>query len=114
MARIKNINGTPLHTYSCNCDSWLQHWENNGGGQRPTFCIISHPDCLGKATKAAFVQKANTSDDKWYLAPVCNAHYNSPNTEFTVYDTWALIEVDPVAVCERKKKNKPEEISVVD
>ncbi|HXU28853.1 MAG TPA: hypothetical protein VN698_16605, partial [Bacteroidia bacterium] len=74
MAKIKNINGTPQHQTTCKCGSWLNHWTKNGGGIPPTFCIVCAPDCLEKATVGALVQKTNITDNRWYIAPMCETH----------------------------------------
>jgi len=100
MAKIKNINGTAQHTIICRCGSWLKHWEKYSARKCPTFCIVCVPDCLDKATVGAFVQKVNDSDDKWYIAPLCESHAATPNTEFIIYNTWPLIEVKGIEACE--------------
>lgn len=113
MTRIKNINQHPHPNCACGCSSWLEHWEHYGGGKRPTFCIIGAPDCLGKAEVGAFVQKANVTDGKWYLAPLCTAHSHNHDAEFSVYDTWSLVEVDfDNLVCLTKKKNEHQQPAI--
>jgi|GEM_PF-310645 hypothetical protein len=100
MTKIKNINGAPQHIANCKCGSWLKHWKKHSGRKCPTFCIVCVPDCLDKVTVGALVQKVNDSDTKWYIAPLCENHAATPNTEFSIYNTWPLIEVECVEVCE--------------
>ena len=99
MAKIKNINGVAQHTTNCNCGNWLNHWEKHSGRKCPTFCIVCVLDCLDKAAVGALVQKANDTDDRWYIAPLCQTHAASKNAEFIIYNTWPLIEIKGNELC---------------
>lgn len=80
---IKNINGTSQTT--CNCGSWLKHWERFSG-KRASYC--SEIQCMGRNLVGAHVQKAYSEDKKWYIVPLCQTHnmakgaLNVGNTEF--------------------------------
>jgi hypothetical protein len=100
--KIKNINAHPASKVNCKCGSWLKHWQNYGGGNRPVFCIVCNPDCLEKATVGAHVQKPN--DDKWYIAPLCVLHAADSEAVLTIAPTWPLVEADTETTCEAKKQ----------
>jgi hypothetical protein len=70
--KIKNINGTSQTT--CACGSWVKHWEKFSD-QKVTYCLADK--CLNRDLVGAHVQKANSSDSKWYIYPLCNAHNQS-------------------------------------
>jgi hypothetical protein len=74
MAKVTNINGTS--DSKCKCGSWIEHWENfNGGQSRPTYC--SEKTCTKKDLVGAHVQKADSTDKKWYIIPLCTEHNKS-------------------------------------
>lgn len=93
--KIKNINGTSQTT--CVCGSWLNHW-GNFSGQTVTYCPAS--GCLNTDMVGAHVQKANSSDEKWYIYPLCNAHNQSTAT-LEVSDSYKLVSANKKETCER-------------
>ncbi|MHB8104525.1 MAG: hypothetical protein ACYDG5_03185 [Dehalococcoidales bacterium] len=93
--KIKNINGTSQTT--CACGSWLKHWEKFSN-QTTAFCPVS--TCLNKDLVGAHVQKSNSSDDKWYIYPLCNAH-NQSKGELEVSDTYKLVSANKKETCEK-------------
>jgi hypothetical protein len=106
MTKIKNINGNAANKTVCKCGSWLEHWENYGGGRAPAFCIVSSPNCLERAELVgAHVQKVN--DSTWYIAPLCAKHAAVKNTELTIDDTWPLITANVTKTCNLKKDLEP-------
>ncbi len=74
--RIKNINGTSQMT--CKCGSWLSHWKTYGGNSNVRYCAAS--TCINTDLVGAHVQKANSTDQGWYIAPLCKAHNNHTGT----------------------------------
>ena len=93
--RIKNINGTSQST--CSCGSWLNHWERFSG-QSVTYCPAS--GCLQTDLVGAHVQKDNSSDDKWYIYPLCNAHNQSTGV-IDASDTYKLVSANKRETCGR-------------
>ncbi|HXD92941.1 MAG TPA: hypothetical protein VNX01_06980 [Bacteroidia bacterium] len=96
MGKIKNISGNKKKPNTHNCQTWIEYWEKQSGRKPPTFCIVSTPDCLEKASVGALVQKVNVTDGKWYVAPLCQTHSNHYNAEFIVYNTWPLVEINTI------------------
>lgn len=96
MGKIKNISGNKKEPSTYNCQTWIEYWEKRSGRKPPTFCIVSSPDCLEKADVGALVQKASVADGKWYVAPLCKTHSEHYNSEFIIYNTWPLVEINPI------------------
>lgn len=64
---VKNISGTSNNT--CNCESWLEHWERFGGQSISKYC--SEKSCRNKPEIGAHVQKTSVLDKNWYIVPLC-------------------------------------------
>jgi hypothetical protein len=92
--RVRNINGTGPHT--CNCKSWLEHWRKYGGPSWRTICCVT--GCNKTATQGAHVQKAGSSDEKWYIIPVCDEH-NAKSTELTIDNDYQLAPANVAETC---------------
>jgi hypothetical protein len=93
--KIKNINGTSQTT--CACGSWLKHWENFSG-QTTSYCPVDK--CVNKDLVGAHVQKANSSDERWYIYPLCAAH-NQSKGELQVSDYYKLVSANKKETCEK-------------
>jgi len=50
------------------CGSWLNHWKNFSGQGIPAYCPVS--SCFEKELVGAHVQKADSTDKKWYICPI--------------------------------------------
>ena len=73
--RVKNIKGTSDNT--CICGSWLTHWENFSNSHLRNCC--SEKSCKNRPEVGAHVKKVNSSDDNWYIVPLCNRHNRIDN-----------------------------------
>jgi hypothetical protein len=93
--KIKNINGTSQTR--CVCGSWLDHWKKFSG-QTVSYCPVT--GCLNTDLVGAHVQKANSSDAKWYIYPLCNAH-NKSTSDLEVSDSYNLISANKKETCEK-------------
>jgi len=98
--KIKNINGTSQTT--CACGSWLKHWEKFSGQSVPKYCpvITNHPGCTKKDLAGAHVRKYASSDEKWYIYPLCNAHNQSTGV-LEVSDSYKLVSANKKETCEK-------------
>lgn len=94
--KVKNINGTSQTT--CRCGSWLKHWQNFGGQRTPTYC--PEKSCLNKDLLGAHVQKANSTNRKWYIYPLC-AEHNKARGDLDVSDSYNLVSANKSETCER-------------
>lgn len=95
--KLKNINGT--HDTNCACGSWLKHWEKFSG-QSIKYCPVSSPFCLNTDLVGAHVQKADGSDNKWYILPLCSVHNQSKGT-LEVPDCWPLASANKKETCQK-------------
>jgi hypothetical protein len=93
--KIKNINGTSDTT--CSCGSWLKHWEKFSR-QSVTDCPARL--CYNKDIVGAHVQKADSSDNRWYIYPLCNTH-NQYAGELEVSDIYKLVSANKKETCEK-------------
>jgi len=92
--KVKNINGTS--DTKCSCGSWLDHWKKFSG-QAVTFCPAS--GCFKTDLVGAHVQKGGgSSDQKWYIYPLCNAH-NQHTGELDVSDSYTLVSANKSETC---------------
>ncbi len=94
--KIKNINGTSQTT--CACGSWLNHWKKFSG--QSTFSYCPAGACLKTDLVGAHVQKSDSSDNKWYIYPLCNAH-NQHTGVLEVSDTYKLVSANKKETCEK-------------
>jgi len=94
--KIKNINGTSDTT--CACGSWLKHWEKFSG-KSATYCLAT--GCWNKDLVGAHVQKADSSDNKWYILPLCSAH-NQSTGELEVSDSYEIVPANKQETCEKQ------------
>ncbi len=93
--KLKNINGTSDN--KCACGSWIKHWEKFSG---QSTCYCQAKGCLNVDVVGAHVQKANSSDDNWYIYPLCNAH-NKHTGELEVSSTYKLVSANKQKTCEK-------------
>ncbi len=95
MAKIKNINGTSDTT--CKCGSWLKHWEKFSG-QTTQYC--TEIKCTNKDLVGAHVQKADSTDNNWYIIPLCNSHNQSTGI-MEVSDSYKLVSANKKETCDK-------------
>lgn len=96
MTLVKNINGTS--DTDCKCGSWLQHWKKFTI-QTVTYC--SETSCMKTELVGAHVQKHNSTDNKWYIVPLCNAHNHVSSTSVLNVGATALVSANKSETCER-------------
>jgi hypothetical protein len=96
--KLKNIN--EMSQTPGACGSWLNHWENFSGQRRPEFCPAK--GCMKIDLVGAHVQKADGTDDKWYIYPLCNTHSNSKSIlPLDASDNFNLVSADKKETCEK-------------
>ena len=93
--KVKNIKGTSDNDCTC-CSSWLKHWKNNSGQPLPKHC--SEVNCTNSPEVGAHVMKDDSSDDHWYIIPLCKKH-NAKSAEMTIVDT-ELVPVYKTKKCD--------------
>lgn len=93
--KVSNINGTSNN--SCNCDSWLNHWEKYSDQSIPTFC--SENNCTNNPEVGAHVQSEETHDNNWYIIPLCKLHNNKQGGEIEINDAVKLVSANVSNTC---------------
>ncbi len=96
--KVININGTSDNT--CKCGSWLEHWKNYSGQNLPTFCPESA--CIEMPEVWAHVQKDNSSDQSWYIIPLCKKHNGETGNSLEVNGSVALASANTGKTCGMK------------
>lgn len=76
--KIKNIKGSSkVSAKPKHFDSWLQFWEHFAGKVITRNKRWIRPACgksvLGSNFDGCHVQKADSTDQKWYIAPLCDS-----------------------------------------
>jgi len=67
--RVKNVNGSSRFPAPAGYSSWLDYWNQNAS-HRAFRCGAT--DCHHRGDLVgAHVQKANSTDQKWYIVPLC-------------------------------------------
>lgn len=92
--KLKNINGTSDN--SCRCGSWLDHWKKHSG-QSVHICPVAY--CLKKAEVGAHVQKHSSSDNSWYIVPLCKSHNAEKGKSVDVIGTVTLVSANVGQTC---------------
>jgi hypothetical protein len=93
--KVKNINPAPH--YNCNCGNWLKHWEKFGTKKAP-HCAV--PGCEAAATLGAHMQKADSTEEDWYVAPLCQEHSTAIG-ELEIWEGYKLVSANVELTCER-------------
>ena len=92
---VTNINGTSQNT--CRCGSWLDHWKKFSGQSIPTYCPEQH--CLQKPEVGAHVQKNSSTDNNWFIIPLCKSHNGDYGKTLDVNDSIVLVSANVSKTC---------------
>lgn len=79
--KVKNVNGSGRFTPPYGYSSWLEYWEVQTGR---TASVCGAYGCSNEDLVGAHVQKSDSSDNKWYVTPLCRS-CNNRTDEFEVY-----------------------------
>ena len=93
--KVRNINGTSQT--NCKCGSWLKHWEKFSG-QKAGLCC--EKKCTKSSVVGAHVQKSDSSDNSWYIIPLCTGHNNKKGEEIELYGSPTLVSANKSQTCE--------------
>lgn len=84
---VKNVNGSSRFQAPRGYASWLDYWESMTG-EKAYFCGAT--GCINTDLVGAHVQKAYSTDQHWYITPLCRS-CNSRTDVF--YVTTKLVPV---------------------
>lgn len=87
MTKVKNVLGSSRYAAPLGYSSWLEYWEKQTCIKK---CICGASGCSNTDLVGAHVQKANSSDKKWYITPLCR-RCNLKTDVFNV--VWELVPV---------------------
>jgi|SRR5690348_3409430 len=93
--RVTNINGTSLN--KCSCGSWLDHWVKFSRQPLPSYC--TQTICLQKPEVGAHVQKAGSTDQSWYIVPLCKAHNGKTGESIDILDSTVFVSANVQKTC---------------
>ncbi len=96
--KIRNINGTSDNT--CKCGSWLDHWKKFSGLSISIYCPVL--SCYEKTEVGAHVQKDNSTDNSWYIVPLCKSHNAEKGKSLEVGDSTKLVSANVSETCGKK------------
>lgn len=96
--KVKNINDMTDDT--CACGSWLEHWKKIGDRGLPKYCMEAK--CTRAPEVGARVQKDGTSDNGWYIVPLCKEHHDEKGKLLNLSDAAQLISADVSITCGKK------------
>jgi hypothetical protein len=85
--KVKNVVGSSRWPAPSGYSSWLDYWEKKSG-KRVSICGVvgcSNTDLVG-----AHVKKVNSTDEKYYITPICRS-CNQRTDEFDVI--WELVSL---------------------
>lgn len=93
--RVTNINGTQDNV--CRCGSWIEHWKNYSNQPLPVYCPVAA--CMAKPEVGAHVQREDSSDGRWYIIPLCNAHNHTTDRSLEVSNNLVLVSANVGQTC---------------
>lgn len=93
---VKNINGTS--DTKCKCGSWIDHWQKYSTTK---VGLCREVNCRSIATDGAHVQKADSSDNNWYIIPLCQQHNLLKWQELRVIDSTTFVPANKRETCEK-------------
>lgn len=97
---IKNINGTSEKT--CECGSWINHWEKFSGEELPSKCPVI--GCNNKPEVGAHVQKDEKNDNNWYIIPLCKNCNNKKGETLQVENNIKLVSANVSKTCGKSSR----------
>lgn len=97
--KLRNIKGTSEN--DCSCGSWIAHWEKFSGEKAPSTCPAI--GCKNTGTEGAHVRKGGGSTDQdWYIYPLCRSHNKKTDQELEVSDAYQLVSANKAKTCDKK------------
>ena len=88
--KYKNIDGTGGRKCPSGFSSWLEYYMKSNGLTTTPTC--SRKGCACNATLGAHVKKVGSTDNSWYIVPLCDA-CNGLSVDFEINST-----VNPIHV----------------
>jgi hypothetical protein len=96
--KIDNFDGDTIEI--CPCGSRLNHWKKLSGAPNRRFCPVI--GCIRKPEVGALVQKTNSSDQGWYITPLCTEHSAQTGGSIDVGGSTILVPANATDTCGRE------------
>jgi hypothetical protein len=84
--RVRNLNGSTPGSSSTG--SWLKYWEKFSG-QAAYGCFVS--GCENRRAVGGHVQKMSTTDNSWYVVPLCEECNGKTGQDLDIWDLAMLV-----------------------
>ncbi|MFA5548640.1 MAG: hypothetical protein WDA10_08895, partial [Porticoccaceae bacterium] len=92
--KVANLVGTSENT--CNCGSWLAHWEKFSG-QQALVCSVQ--GCRNFSDVGAHIQTSGgLLGSKWAIVPMCHEH-NQAAGQLDIYDDTRMVSANVSETC---------------
>jgi len=91
--KVHNLTNTGENT--CNCGSWILHWERFSGRPRPQQCVVL--GCTQPPQVGGHVQR-RTGSASWYIIPICRS-CNGHSGDLDVRETVELVSANVSDTC---------------
>jgi hypothetical protein len=88
--KMKIIQGVSKRTWRC--ESWLEHWQEGGGGTLPLYC--AEVNCTQAPEMGGIAMKAEAADAIWYVIPLCKEHGTATGHIIDIFSGTKLVRVD--------------------
>jgi hypothetical protein len=92
---VKNV--SEINQNACMCGSWLKHWVNFSHRSVPLLC--STMGCLEKAVIGAPVQIDDSTDQGWYIVPLCKTCHGKKGQALELGDSVPLAPASVERTC---------------
>ena len=84
--RVKNLNRATQA--KCSTGTWLAHWEKISG-QNAFLCFVK--DCINTPSFGGLVQKVSSTDESWYIVPLCDDCNRKTMQDLDIWDLATLV-----------------------
>ena len=96
--QVNNING--ISDSTCTCGSWLDHWKKFSRQTIPRYC--PEKTCTHKPELGAHVQKDSSTDQSWYIIPLCKKHNGETGKSLQISNSVKLVSANVSSTCGKK------------
>jgi hypothetical protein len=82
--RVKNLN----RAAQTKRGGWLAHWEKISG---QNACLCFAKDCINQPSIGGLVQKDGSTDESWYVVPLCDDCNKKTGQDLDIWDLATLV-----------------------
>ena len=93
----KIINLSNTSHKKCKCGSWINHWQEFSGKNKPVYCSVD--GCGGTDLVGAHVQIHKSTDANHYIVPLCKFHNSQYNEVLYILSSRVLVPANISKTC---------------